>query len=129
MDIRVFEKSGATILADVVEKVRHTDGRTEFWLVRNPRAVSAYEAQDPNTGKRVLQVDLVNLVRPEFLKDPKEGYTIKYYNGDYQEVTDQFNDHLIEMYDGYEKSKKFAEEANNENNSEEDEKVVSIFEK
>lgn len=102
MEVKVFEKGGAILVAEVIE----TNAKSQYgcnnraiesWYVKNPKVVQAFQAPD-RSGRKMLNIQLLPTVYTEFLKDSKEGFKIFFDGNQYQDVTEQFNDHLVEMY-------------------------------
>lgn len=107
MEIDIFEKEGAIIVAQVMYK--NEDG----WGVKNPKVVQAYPQRNEQTQKAELNIQLLPLVYEALLEDPTQGFRIDYKVGTYQNVTKQFSSSIPDLYRNLEeaKEKKNAEES------------------
>jgi hypothetical protein len=108
MEINVFEKEGAIIVAQVMYS--NEDG----WGVKNPKLVQAYPHRNEQTQKAELNIQLLPLVYEALLEDPARGFRVAYKVGTYQDVTSQFSNSIPDLYSTLEESKEKKNEADTE---------------
>ncbi len=107
MDIKIYL---TPTMGFLITEVYAEDDDSLF--IRNPRYLQAYIVPDGQNSQK-LSIQLSPVIYRELLKDGVEFET-KLKKSEYQDVSDMFNDHAFDMYQGIEGTLKDAYDSDDE---------------